>query len=159
MSKHTTIDQLKQVAQRAKSEIDAVEAKIPSKVSQLANDSSFQTETQVTTAIQTAISATGHAKFEKADAVPTAETAQDNVLYLVMNAGTGHYDIYAKVGTQVVLLDDTTVDLSGKVDKVDGKGLSSNDFTDEAKAKLDGIEFATDAEVEAMLTEVFGAAS
>lgn len=159
MSKHTTIDQLKQVAQRAKSEIDAVEAKIPSKVSQLANDSSFQTETQVSTAIQTAISATGHAKFEKADAVPTAETAQDNVLYLVMNAGTGHYDIYAKVGTQVVLLDDTTVDLSGKVDKVDGKGLSSNDFTDEAKAKLDGIEFATDAEVEAMLIEVFGAAS
>lgn len=159
MSKHTTIDQLKQVAQRAKTEIDAVEAKIPSKVSQLTNDSSFQTENQVSAAIQTAISATGHAKFEKADAVPTAETAQDNVLYLVMNTETGHYDIYAKVGTQVVLLDDTTVDLSGKVDKVDGKGLSSNDFTDEAKAKLDGIEFATDAEVEAMLTEVFGAAS
>lgn len=159
MSKHTTIEQLKQVAQRAKTEIDAVEAKIPSKVSQLTNDSSFQTENQVSAAIQTAISATGHAKFEKADAVPTAETAQDNVLYLVINTETGHYDIYAKVGTQVVLLDDTTVDLSGKVDKVDGKGLSSNDFTDEAKAKLDGIEFATDAEVEAMLTEVFGAAS
>ena len=30
--------------------------------------------------------------------------------------------------------------LAGKVDKVDGKGLSTNDFTDEAKAKLDGVE-------------------
>jgi hypothetical protein len=30
--------------------------------------------------------------------------------------------------------------LAGKVDKVDGKGLSANDFTDEAKAKLDGVE-------------------
>lgn len=30
--------------------------------------------------------------------------------------------------------------LDGKVDKVDGKGLSANDFTNEYKAKLDGIE-------------------
>ena len=51
----------------------------------------------------------------------------------------------------------TKVDLSGKVDKEDGKGLSANDYTDEEKAKLAGIEMATDAEVDAMLTEVFGA--
>lgn len=36
-------------------------------------------------------------------------------------------------------------DISGKVDKVDGKGLSANDFSDELKDKLDGI--ATGAEV------------
>jgi hypothetical protein len=30
--------------------------------------------------------------------------------------------------------------LSNKVDKVDGKGLSTNDYTDAEKAKLDGIE-------------------
>lgn len=35
--------------------------------------------------------------------------------------------------------------LNNKVDKVDGKGLSTNDFTDAYKTKLDGI--ATDAEV------------
>lgn len=40
------------------------------------------------------------------------DEAQDNVLYLVMNAATGYYDIYAKVGEEVVRLDDTTVDLS-----------------------------------------------
>ena len=39
------------------------------------------------------------------------------------------------------------VDLSGKVDKEEGKGLSANDFTNELKAKLDAIaEGATKAE-------------
>ena len=42
-----------------------------------------------------------------------------------------------------------------------GKGLSTNDFTAELKAKLDGItipgyEVATKEEVDAMLDEVFG---
>lgn len=72
-------------------------------------------------------------------------------------------------------------ELEGKVDKVEGKGLSTNDYTDEEKAKLDGIaegatkveasltegnikvngaevtvvNIATDAEVTEMLTEVF----
>lgn len=39
------------------------------------------------------------------------------------------------------------VDLSGKVDKEDGKGLSANDFTNDLKAKLDAIaEGATKVE-------------
>lgn len=72
----------------------------------------YQTGAQVESAIQTAIAATGHAHFEKVDAVPTAETAEENVLYLVMNAESGHYDIYALVSGKVELIDDTTVDLS-----------------------------------------------
>lgn len=72
----------------------------------------YQTAEQVQATIQTAIAATGHAHFEKVDAVPTAETAEANILYLVMNADTNHYDIYALVGEAVELLDDTTVDLS-----------------------------------------------
>ena len=31
--------------------------------------------------------------------------------------------------------------LAGKVDKVEGKGLSSNDFTNSLKGKLEGIDF------------------
>lgn len=160
-----------------------VEIVVPAKVSELANDSGFQTGDEVAQAITTAISQTGHAAFQKADAVPAAEEAQENVLYLVMNAQTGHYDIYAKVSGEVVLLDDTTVDLSGYVEKVEGKGLSSNDFTDEEKEKLAGIaegaakveasetagcikingvdvkvvDIATDAEVTEMLDSVFAA--
>lgn len=118
---------------------------IPTKISELMNDSNFQTENQVTTAIANAISSTGHATFKKVDSIPTVKSAEDNILYLVMNNKTGHYDIYAKIDHEVVLIDDTTVDLSGyakssdldnKVDKEDGKGLSTNDYTTSEKNKL-----------------------
>ena len=61
-------------------------------------------------------------------------------MYLVMNQQTKHYDIYAKVENEVVLLDDTTVDLTNYVEKEEGKGLSTNDYTTEEKEKLAGIE-------------------
>jgi len=118
----------------------AADIAVPTKVSQLSNDSKYQTQTEVESSIQTAISKTGHASFEKAESVPSAANATENVMYLVMNSETGHYDIYAKVGGEVVLLDDTTVDLSGYVTKESGKGLSTNDFTDAEKTKLEGIE-------------------
>ena len=130
----------------------AVDITVPTKVSDLINDSKFQSDTEVATAIQTAIAGTGHAKFEKVDTIPTASVAKDNILYLVMNSKTNHYDIYAKVAGEVVLLDDTTVDLTayatteamntalnGKVDKATGKGLSTNDYTNAEKEKLAGI--------------------
>ena len=115
------------------------------------------TATAITEAIKTAIAKTGHASFAKVDAVPTAAEAKDNVLYLVMNAATGFYDIYAKVDTEVVRLDDVSVNLdnystttqmneaiataiANKVDKVTGKGLSTNDYSTTDKTKLDNIE-------------------
>lgn len=119
------------------------------------------TATAIAEAIQTAIAATGHASFKKVSAVPTAAEAQDNVLYLVMNADTGFYDIYAKVENEVVRLDDVSVNLddystteqmneaiataiANKVDKVDGKGLSTEDFTTALKEKL--VALPDDAE-------------
>lgn len=66
-----------------------------------------------------AISKAGHARFQKAETVPTAETAEDNVLYLVMNAETGHYDVYALIDGSVELLDDTTVSLEGYITEDD----------------------------------------
>lgn len=62
-----------------------------------------------------AIAKTGHAKFQKVDAVPEAAAAEDNVLYLVKNTGTNHYDIYAKIDGVMELLDDTTVSLDDYV--------------------------------------------
>ena len=118
----------------------AVDIKVPTKVSELSNDSACQTNSEVAQAIQTAIAATGHASFKKVDAVPDPEEAEDNVMYLVMNSKTKHYDIYAKVENEVVLLDDTTVDLTNYVEKEEGKGLSTNDYTTEEKEKLAGIE-------------------
>lgn len=76
------------------------------------NASDSMTAQEIQQAIATAISNSEHAKFEKVDAVPTAETAEENVLYLVMNSESGFYDIYALVSGEVVRLDDTSVDLS-----------------------------------------------
>ena len=122
----------------------SVNITVPTKTSQLTNDSAFQTSAQVASAVQAAIAKTGHASFQKVDAVPAADSAKENVLYLVMNTTTKHYDIYAKIkgdGDSYTMerLDDTTVDLSGYVQKVSGKGLSTNDYTTAEKTKLAGI--------------------
>lgn len=163
-----------------------VDITVPDKVSDLTNDSDFQSSTQVSTAIQTAIAATGHASFVKADSVPAAEDAEENVLYLVMNSDTGHYDIYALVSGEMVLLDDTTVDLTDYVtdtelsSTVDGfiklTDISGTDtgagnaITSVSYDNTTGVitatkgttfitedDVATDDEVNEMLTEVFGA--
>lgn len=127
-----------------------VEITVPTAVSELKNDLVFQTKSEVDAAILAGISKSGHASFKKVSKIPTPEEAEENVLYLVFNSSTEHYDIYAKVQEDngdysVVLLDDTTVDLSNyatleqlakKVDKVEGKQLSSEDYTSAEKAKL-----------------------
>ncbi len=130
------IDTIKVNGEAQKVTDKAVDIAVPTKVSDLSNDSEFQTNAQVAQAIQAAIAATGHAHFEKVDAVPEASAALENVLYLVMNGTTQHYDIYAKVDGEVVLLDDTTVDLTNYVQKEEGKGLSTNDYTTPEKEKL-----------------------
>lgn len=42
-------------------------------------------------------------------------------------------------------------DVSGKVDKVSGKGLSTNDYTDEDKAKLDSLQNYDDSSIVALI--------
>ena len=86
-----------------------------------------------------AIAKTGHARFQKVESVPDSESAQENVLYLVMNDGTGHYDIYALVDGEIVQIDDTSVNLDGYV--------TEEDFD---------AAVASDEEVAEMLNEVFG---
>ena len=109
----------------------------------------YQTAEQVQTAIQAAIAASGHAHFEEVDAVPSAEDAQENVMYLVMNDETGHYDIYAKVGDAVVLLDDTTVDLSAYAKTADVTAAISA-----AVADLDVDQYATDDDLNAQIARI-----
>ena len=99
------------------------------------------TATAIAEAIQTAIAATGHASFKKVGTVPTAAEAQDNVLYLVMNADTGFYDIYS---TTEQMNEAIATAIANKVDKVDGKGLSTEDFTTALKEKL--VALPDDAE-------------
>lgn len=250
MSKHTTIDQLRLLAQRTKTEIDAVDSKVTSLTTRVNDLVTAGGEPNVITAIK--VNGMAQAITDKAVdiAVPgyTIEKAADSgdyaSIYQLMkdgvatgaainipkdmvvqsgsvvtldadgatavgltNAGTYiklvlanatndtlYIDVSGLIeyvtsgsvaGDMVVInIDETTHkvtatitdgtitkvklaaevqdvldDVANKVDKVEGKGLSSNDYTDEEKAKLAAIETATDAEVTAMLTEVFGAAS
>lgn len=109
----------------------------------------YQNAEQVQTAIQAAIAASGHAHFEEVDAVPDAADAAENVMYLVMNDETGHYDIYAKVGESVVLLDDTTVDLSAYA--------KTADVTAAINAAITGLnidQYATDTELNAAIERI-----
>lgn len=121
-----------------------VNVSVPTKVSQLTNDKTYQTKTEVENTVKTAVAGSKHTSFHKVSSVPAAADAKEDVMYLVMNSVTKHYDIYAKIADdagnfKMELLDDTTVDLSGYVQKEAGKGLSHNDFTDALLAKLNGI--------------------
>ena len=109
----------------------------------------YQNAEQVQTAIQAAIAASGHAHFEEVEAVPSADEAQDNILYLVMNDETGHYDIYAKVEGAVVLLDDTTVDLSAYA--------KTADVTAAINAAINGLnidQYATDEDLNGAIERI-----
>lgn len=110
--------------------------------------------TRVKTETLAAISKSGHLSKQIAESVPEPASAAENVLYLVMNSGTGHYDIYTKVGDQVVRIDDTTVSLEGYVtdaelaeqlDGVGGGALYEGTKTD--------LETADSAVIEAYFAE------
>ena len=90
-----------------------------------------------------AVAEAGHAKFEKVDTLPEAVDAQENVMYLLLNTETNHYDIYAKIGEKLEQLDDTSVNLENYIQKEEGKELIAT----EEKTKLNGIaEGATKVE-------------
>ena len=190
--KLTYVSALKALAQK-------LNAKVPTAVSDLTNDSGFQTSTDVEAAINAKVSSTYRAGGSVAFAslpeltegslgkvvnVTDAFTTTDS---FVEGAGKSY-----PAGTNVAVVQSGEaykydvlagfVDLSGLVEKEDGKGLSANDYTAEDKAKLAGVaegatrveagetagaikvngaevqvvEIATDAEIAAMLAEVFG---
>ena len=108
----------------------AVDIAVPTKVSELDNDKNYltaipdeyvtddeltakgyQTATDVEGIVDAAIAEINHAVFQKVDAVPAVADAETNVLYLVPNGDK--MDIYAKIGEEMVLIDDTDADLSG----------------------------------------------
>lgn len=76
--------------------------------------------------------------FSSTPTVPdTSKTEAEGMI--ILNTTDGKYYQYKdSAWSEYALAVDT--ELANKVDKVDGKGLSTNDFTDAQKEKLDGIE-------------------
>ena len=112
--------------------------------------------------IAAAVAAADHLTRKKVvsvDAIDLDAEDADKYIYMVPKTGGKNgdkYDEYMVMDGVLEPVGDWKVDLSDYQQKEDGKGLSSNDFTDEEKAKLAGLEIATDAEVKEMLDEVFG---
>lgn len=167
-SKLTKLSALEDLARRAKASTDAVAAQVealraavPAKVSDLANDSKYQTQEQVAAAVAEAAHLQRKKVASKADIDPAAPDAE-KYIYMVPKTGGKNgdkYDEYMVLDGAVEPVGDWAVDLSGYVEQEEGKGLSANDFTDEEKAKLAGLTLATDEEVAEVLSGVFGAAA
>ena len=182
MSKHTTLDQLKMLAQRTNTEIKAVDGKLttlsnrvddlvtaggePNVIIGIQNNGTdldiTSKKVDIGPSIAAAVAAADHLKRKivtGVDAIDLAADDADQYLYMVPKTGSDAddvYDEYMVLNGTVEHVGNTKVDLSGYVQKETGKGLSANDYTDDEKAKLAGIEMATDAEVTTMLDEVFG---
>ena len=180
MSKHTTLDQLKMLAQRTKTEIDKVDTKVdklservddiatvggePNVITEIKNNGTALAVANkgvaIGPSIAEAVAAADHLTKKKvtsvADIDPAADGA-DKFIYLVPKTDSDEddvYDEYMILDGKVEHVGNTKVDLSGYVQKEDGAGL----YPDADKEKLAGIVMAEDAEITAMLDEVFGAA-
>ena len=167
-NKLTKLSALEDLARRAKAASDAVdrrvsalEESVPTKVSQLTNDSKYQTETDVAAAV----AAADHLKRKivtSVDAIDKTAADAAQYIYMVLKSSTktgDKYDEYMVIDGEVERVGDWSVDLSGYQAKEEGKGLSANDYTDEDKAKLAGLGVASDEEVAQVLDGVFGAAA
>ena len=88
---------------------------IPTKVSQLQNDSKFQTESEVTAAIGEAISGVSTLEFQIANSV--ADVTATGIIYLVPQSGGGStnniYDEYIYINNKPEKIGSTEISLSG----------------------------------------------
>jgi len=133
---------------------------IPTKLSELTNDSQYITklvedlinyysksETYSKQEIAELIGNINKLTSEIVESLPTSEISTSTI-YLIKDGDTSNYKQYMYISGQWAQLSDTSIDLTqyakkteldAKVDKVEGKQLTSNDFTDILKSKLDGI--------------------
>lgn len=179
MSKHTTLDQLKMLAQRSKTEIDKVDTKVdnlaqrvddiatvggePNVITEIKNNGTALEVTDkgvdIGPAIAEAVAAADHLTRKVVTGVDAIDPDADDAekfIYMVPKADSDEddvYDEYMVLNGAVEHVGNTKVDLSGYVQKETGKGL----YPDEDKEKLAGIEVAADTEIVSMLDEVFGA--
>lgn len=123
---------------------------------------------EVATQIAEAISKAGHMQKEVVTALPSASDAKENVLYLLKKenvTGADKYEIYTKIGDALVMIDDTSVDLSGYMSaeqvkaaiataKQEAIDAAAADATKKADQALTDAKAYTDQEVGKVNTTV-----
>lgn len=93
----------------------AVNITVPTKVSQLTNDSKYQTDTQVTTAINKALAGISGIEFKIVDSLPA--TGDKGTIYLKAHThgAQDNYDEYVYVNNKWEKIGNTDIDLSNYV--------------------------------------------
>lgn len=135
--KLTTLDQFTMLANRCKTEIGKVEAKIPTTISQLTNDADFVTDAEVTAAINSS-GKMGRKIVDALSDVDKNAPGAENYIYMVPSSETPETDGY----TEYMLI-------GGKFDPV---GTTTSVDLD---GYLKDTDAATDAEVSAVLNAIF----
>lgn len=97
----------------------AVDVAVPTKTSDLTNDSTFQTQAEVNTAISTAIAGVTQFDYEVVATLPASGVK--GTIYLVANSGTGSniYDEYLWISNAWEKIGTTEIDLSGYYTKTE----------------------------------------
>lgn len=125
--KHIKLTQLQMTVQRIKNEMEKNKVDVPTKVSELLNDSDFQTETDVLSLIDDA----DHIRRKivaSVDDINVSANDADKYIYMVKHIETGenpgdppieYYMEYMVVGGKVDQVGDTRVDLTGYVKYTD----------------------------------------
>lgn len=120
-TKLTTLDQLEMLAQRTNVKINQVAVSVPTKTSQLTNDSKFQTDADVATAIS-GIDRLTRKKVTSISEINTSAPDADKFIYMVpkTTAGTNDvYDEYMVIDGALEHVGTTAVDMSGFISTSD----------------------------------------
>ena len=104
------------------------------------NGKADQATTYTKSQVDAIVQALKNGRFSVVSALPAAESAEENVIYLLSrgdDAETGNvYDEYIVADGAWEKIGSTQIDLSNYVQKETGKGLSTNDYTGADKAKV-----------------------
>lgn len=126
------------------------------------------TTTAVAQMIAEKISQASHMKKELVTTLPSPDKADANTFYLVKKdsvTGADKYEIWTLIGSDLVMIDDTSIDLSGYIDtatltaalaKIKSEALAeaAADAQKKADAALNSAKAYTDAEVAKVSTRV-----
>lgn len=119
--KLTTLEHFTMLAQRCKTEIDLVEAKIPTLVSSLENDAGYITESDVNTAIANS-GMMSRVTVTSKDNIDTTAPDADRYIYMVPvdnGSGDNYYEEYMVINGSLELVGTTDIDLTNYLQQND----------------------------------------
>ena len=103
----------------------SIEYAMPTKVSQLTNDSKYQTDAQVNSAIAAAIGQIETIEFQIVTQLP--QTGRAQTIYLIANSG-GSHDEYIFIGGKWEKIGTTDIDLSGYMKYTDIREITNSEI-------------------------------